>query len=370
MDRTGTAPKRLAGPLSGRWLTLLPLLLLAAGGSPSIPGLSYEHRVVEEGPLSLHILTVDPRRVEVFAGRALNDGVGRETVSSIARRKGALAGVNGGYFSKSERYDGDPQGILKIGKAWYSSSSSPSSVIGWKQDGSRTLIGKITVNWQVRFGDAVYSFAGINRARGRRERVLYSWDFHRSSLTDPGGLEVAIQDGKIVSMTRGGDCAIPVDGFVASFGSSVVKEANNLKEGMTATPFPTIAAVAPTPASDWDQMDYIVGGGPILLGPGVADSFGDTDFAGRRHPRTAVGVRADGTWVVLVVDGRQPTLSLGMSLAEVAETLRSLGCVAGLNLDGGGSTALYWDGKIVNSPSDFGSERMISDAILMRSKQP
>ncbi len=351
---------------------LLGLFLFSPAATPeaTLPsGLSYDHRV-QEGPLSVHLLTLDPRQVEVFAARALADGVGRESVSSIARRNGALAGFNGGYFAKSERYDGDPTGMLKIRDAWYSTSGAPSAALGWTSDGSLTLIGSIAVKWEARLGPTTHRFAGINRARGRRERILYNWAFHRSTLTDPGGLEVAIQDGKIVALSMDGDCPIPANGFVASFGSAVMSEAAGLKKDMEASVTPVMTSSSPSPpVSEWEKVDYIIGGGPILLGPGARERLGETDFAEQRHPRTAVGLLPDGTWAVLAVDGRQPTLSVGMTLAELAAALRSLGCTAGINLDGGGSTALYLNGKIVNSPSDFGAERPVSDAILVRPKR-
>jgi exopolysaccharide biosynthesis protein len=88
-------------------------------------------------------------------------------------------------------------------------------------------------------------------------------------------------------------------------------------------------------------------------------------FVMQRHPRTAMGVRADGTWVLVVVDGRRPTVSIGMTLAELAELMKSLGCKDALNLDGGGSSTLYLYGQVVNTPSDLAGERPVSDAILV-----
>ena len=123
----------------------------------------------------------------------------------------------------------------------------------------------------------------------------------------------------------------------------------------------------------WLEMDYILGGTPVLIRGGtlltdftsekVSQSFVET-----RHPRTAVGVRADGWWVVLVVDGRRPNLSVGMTVKELGEYLLSLGCLDALNLDGGGSSTMVVRGKVVNSPSDINGERAVSDAVLFRGR--
>ena len=123
-------------------------------------------------------------------------------------------------------------------------------------------------------------------------------------------------------------------------------------------------------AVELEDCDY-VSAAPALIRDGVAVSdFLDESakheagFSLRRHPRTAVGQRGDGTLVFVVVDGRQPELSVGMSLPELAELLLRLGVSDAYNLDGGGSTTMVIQGKIVSSPSEGTGERPVSDAIL------
>jgi exopolysaccharide biosynthesis protein len=65
------------------------------------------------------------------------------------------------------------------------------------------------------------------------------------------------------------------------------------------------------------------------------------------------------------VDGRQPELSVGMTLAELASLLIELGAVEAVNMDGGGSTAMVIRGRVVNSPSDLSGERAVGDALLV-----
>lgn len=84
-------------------------------------------------------------------------------------------------------------------------------------------------------------------------------------------------------------------------------------------------------------------------------------------PRTAIGAKADGTIVLLVVDGRRKR-SFGMSLAELAQMGRWLGIEDLLNLDGGGSSTLWLKGRgVVNRPSDgigiFHIERKVANSI-------
>lgn len=114
-----------------------------------------------------------------------------------------------------------------------------------------------------------------------------------------------------------------------------------------------------------------IGGFPLLLQDG--NRLGDLEvsrrpgFAAERHPRTAVGFDADGPvlWI-LVVDGRQPDYSAGMTLPELAGLLEALGVEEAINLDGGGSTSMIVAGETVNQPSDAEGERPVVNALGIR----
>ena len=68
---------------------------------------------------------------------------------------------------------------------------------------------------------------------------------------------------------------------------------------------------------------------------------------------------------MITIDGRQPGVSVGMNLQELAEYLLSIGAADAMNLDGGGSTTMFLNGRVVNKPSDKDGERKVSDAILV-----
>ena len=119
----------------------------------------------------------------------------------------------------------------------------------------------------------------------------------------------------------------------------------------------------------------IIGGGQIIVGNGKMLT-GNKSFFSIRHPRTAVGIDKTGTRLLLwEVDGRQPNLSIGMTLSEVATEMIRLGCDTALNLDGGGSSTFVWRDektrklKIVNSPSDT-HERSVVDVLGATIKLP
>jgi exopolysaccharide biosynthesis protein len=127
-----------------------------------------------------------------------------------------------------------------------------------------------------------------------------------------------------------------------------------------------------------------LGGGPRILRDGGISIEYERErlsraFAEDRHPRTAVGYTQDQSVLfLLVVDGRQPGYSVGMSLEELAHFMRTqLGdfslskenAYQGLNLDGGGSSTMVVEGEVVNSPSDQTGERPVANALIIAGAQ-
>ncbi|MBN1086580.1 phosphodiester glycosidase family protein [Erwinia aphidicola] len=82
------------------------------------------------------------------------------------------------------------------------------------------------------------------------------------------------------------------------------------------------------------------------------------------NPRTAIGQTASGIFHVVVVDGRNSD-SAGCTTVELANYMLSQGCVTAFNLDGGGSSTIWYNGSVLNVPSD-GSERLVGQAWVFR----
>ena len=95
----------------------------------------------------------------------------------------------------------------------------------------------------------------------------------------------------------------------------------------------------------------------------VDTNFGNHSIQGDQ-PRTAVGVIDDNHLVFVVVDGRETGYSRGATLTELAEIMLSLGAETAYNLDGGGSSTMYFDGAVINRPSN-GGERGTSDILYV-----
>jgi exopolysaccharide biosynthesis protein len=84
-----------------------------------------------------------------------------------------------------------------------------------------------------------------------------------------------------------------------------------------------------------------------------------------RNPRTGIGLIANNHFVFVVVDGRNPGYSKGVTVEEFSQIFKDLGCTTAYNLDGGGSSTMYFKGEVVNSPVDRGGQRNISDILFV-----
>ncbi|GHD78353.1 uncharacterized protein DUF2233 [Salinibacterium amurskyense] len=119
----------------------------------------------------------------------------------------------------------------------------------------------------------------------------------------------------------------------------------------------------------WNTLSFgpaIVEDGDVVAGienVEIDTNFGNHSIQGDQ-PRTAVGVIDDNHLVFVVVDGRDPGYSAGVTLPELAEIMQSLGATTAYNLDGGGSSTMYFNGSVINQPSN-GGERETSDILYV-----
>ncbi|GAB2460287.1 exopolysaccharide biosynthesis protein [Conyzicola lurida] len=120
----------------------------------------------------------------------------------------------------------------------------------------------------------------------------------------------------------------------------------------------------------WNTLSFgpaIVEDGNIV--DGIEDVEVDTNVGNHsiqgEQPRTAVGVIDDNHLVFVVVDGRSPGYSAGVTMTGLAEIMQGLGATTAYNIDGGGSSTMYFDGELVNNPLGTGTERGTSDILYI-----
>lgn len=137
-----------------------------------------------------------------------------------------------------------------------------------------------------------------------------------------------------------------------------------------------------TTKREWQDAFYILGGAPLLIQNGklITDYSEEktiASFLTEKHPRSAVGILENGHFIFLTVDGTRNFFfkNSGISIKDLAVLMQALGCKDALNLDGGGSSTLYFEGSIQNNPcgelldKNRFRVRKISNALLILPKQ-
>lgn len=328
---------------------------------------------VATGPWFINMLRIDLTKARLRMVHAMDEAVGLETVSSLATRYGALAAVNSGYFRTTGTYRGDSVGVEVLNGKLLSEPSNVRAAAGLieKSGKQEVIFGHLKFTGEI-VAATKHAIDGLNRPRAQNELIVFTPEFHRTTLTEPGGLEIIIRRGRVVDLgDLKGSSLIPADGFVISTSGTAREWAlKNLRRGARIRLNLNLSPVEVEQARSWKLVTSIVGGGPQLIKNGRVEITNAAEeilpsFVSDYHPRTAIAKLKSGQILLITVDGRQPGESTGMSLTMLADLLLEFGTVEAINLDGGGSTTMVIKNKLVNKPSDATGERPVSDAILV-----
>jgi hypothetical protein len=368
-----------------------------AGDTPLVrrtPGLApgVTHRVVYDGrgPFTEHVVTIDLAAasspdVVLGAGRLR----GTETTSSIAARTGAVLAINGDYFASNGRpvhaFAADGRLVQTpqvLGRAFGIDATGTRVQMGFPQAGSAiTTDGAPATDPEVDAGTTAPASSTMNIPRWNSGpgsgSGLAAYTAAGAQLeTPPGGRCYAglVSTGSPVVHPDGGvQTSMTVTGTRCGGGAPVVPTTGAMLDGdPVAAGGGYLAALSKyQPASLTQNLGFpgavdVMGGNPVLIADWqqqTPDLHGNGAFFARQ-PRTAVGVTDDGKLLLVVVDGRQPGYSAGMTLQELADLMASLGARDAINLDGGGSTAIWVNGNRANRPSD-GVERGVGSALVV-----
>lgn len=268
-----------------------------------------------------------------------SDTLGKKsTISTIAKNNNSIVAINGTFFKPST---GVPLGTLMINKKMYTGPIYNRVAMGIFND--RYDMARIQLNANLKSGIKTLKADNINQPRMLSTYVIvYTKEWGKMAPPSPKyGEQIAVKDNKVVAVSTSA-LAIPEDGFV------IVGPAQKLNRFADEKNIKLEVSTIP----NWNDVNHIISGGPYLVKNGgvyVDVSEQKLGSIGGRNPRTAVGYTADNNLIIVTVDGRESS-SVGMTLFELANFMKSIGCYNAMNLDGGGSTVLYVDGKIANHP--------------------
>lgn len=297
-----------------------------------------------------------------------------EKTSEMAMRKskeGAvyLGGTNADFFVTVGDVGYPIHGCVidnQIGRTPY--SSAPSMV--FTNDNTPILDNIVFTGSTCKFGNSTMTINDMNVKRGENQLILYNTLNGNYTHTNTVGTEVLVAlstdtkwdvnknlKAKIVAKEQGkGNMHIlPNHAVLSGHGTS----ASLLNELNIGDEVELYLGIQFTDSFGTPTVAAMVGGDRLILKNGEVT---DNDWA-ELHPRTGIGYSQDsGTVYFCVVDGRSSS-SAGVRTKELGEIMKSAGASTAINLDGGGSSALYVkDFGIMNTPSD-GTERAVCNGI-------
>lgn len=290
----------------------------------------------------------------------------REKLSDICKRTNAIAGINGGFF----KTDGEPVGALMIDGILISEPLPNRGCFGWNDKGKFTF-GKVSWEGIVKSQSGLtITIDGLNRKPNKSEETIVYTPFYGEILNLENENTIAIiRGGKVFAVKEGQLEIIPQDGFIIVGYGEKGKTLYQLQIGEKVSVKAYLIPERGNPV--WKEISFLIQGGPTLIENGEIVNYDEgfnENLIFKKHPRTIIGETMDGNLILMVIDGRNPIRSEGLTIEELKSLLKRLGLKNALNLDGGGSTTLYLKGKIYNTPSD-GREREISYALLILNKK-
>lgn len=355
----------------------LPILLLTAALVFAVPGVagglepgkSGAYRMRLAGPREVVVYELPPGApLQLRIAQAKGTLPGFSKLSNIAARRGAIAAINGDFGMASGRpghlYVRDGRLIQTSllgadGKGLFIGPNGASIGHAQVQISANAGGRSVTIDrWnegQPRLGQiAAFTtdLAGLEEpAYGSCSVVLAPTDL--SHFGSAGELE------RTYRVRDWGCRAIAPTGrdvtLAARAGTKTARSLLALKDESRIT-------ISTSVGVPWTQE--VLGGSHLLVEDGRLAVERCSAYLCHRHSRTGVGVRADGTVLLVVVDGRQGD-SIGMTLTQFGRLFLHLDATQALNLDGGGSSEMLLRGRVMNDPSDGVERRVVSGLLVV-----
>ena len=342
-----------------------------------MPGVTYE-RILQwtaAGPRVMYVVTAPKPEGLYRLTPLLSNGTitGRERVSSMERNASAQMtsiGVNGDFFS----WDGGwPSGLLIRGGLVEHQTALGRAAVGVDTSGTLHVD---RVPWYGRWhgADTLWQpVSQLNEPPRANSMALFTPVWGTKTPATRGTTVVlsgfppatARRDltGVVESVLTNTSVAVPPDGAVLVARGTAAQALQS--EAVVGSPLTVRIPLL----DDWATVTDAVSAGPTLVKNGrpifnAGEALTRVQLHGR-DPRTAIGQRADGSIVMMAVDGRRRGWSIGITNWELALALVRYGCVTAFALDSGGSTTVAFEGSVLNRPSDPGGERPVGEALVI-----
>jgi exopolysaccharide biosynthesis protein len=317
------------------------------------PGLRWRQQWVNLGQESFPVvwLEVNPRNVEIKPiVTNVNTLIGTAPLIVTAQNNLAVAGINGGYFNRNNRY---PLGAIRRNGQWLSSPILNRGAIAWNNSG-QFYVGRLTLEETLVTSNnqrLPLSFVNSGFVQAGISRYSNAWGTTYTPLTD-NEIIVIVQKNQITNQylaPKAGETpvAIPNDGYLLTLRGAAASNLSSLPVGAT------LNITSSTVPPEFNRFPNIIGAGPLLVQnrqvvlDAKAEKFSDA-FITERAVRSGICTTANGS--VMITSTHNRAGGAGPTLAEHAQLMQVMGCVNALNLDGGSSTSLYLGGQLIDRP--------------------
>lgn len=362
----------------------------------------YEYSLIERPNQKIHLVKIDLHHYKISLASAHDSVFGREAPGEIADRYQADIAINSGFFQIGSNEDGRPTGTLIINGELFGLKTAQHAVFVIRDQAPSVEIWNPQVNLKI--GQVEFTPDRYNKFADQKAMVVYSSKWGTSTLTPYNTRKELLisKDMVVKAIENHGNNHIPTEGYVLSLPKDY--DTSSIKIGDT-------AEFNQEGLSKFAYSASAVMGIPSLI---INGKLNDKVSNLEKHARTAIGVDKNGKVILVVVECnyekslssltlketqeifRRKNISIddlkvdavkklliqemsktgksqGLNMKELADFMLEQGCVSAINLDGGGSSSLYINGKYVNQSVGDRDEadgmaivRPVSDVILFK----
>ncbi len=360
----------------------------------TLPVFAISSKTIEYKTSEIHVVEFNPAKYDLKIAKALDGGLGREDVLSMAKRESAIAAINGSFFDIDGRFNGLPAFLLKVKDQIFVSQNK--YFVAYQDSKKHLNIKQIEAKPHITIGKTTFP-CSINMPQKKSNITVYTNAYHRSTLTNPGTLEITVIDGVIVEISRKGNSKILENSFVIS----THKKLPSFKLGSKVILDYGIP-------DDIKSQDYIMSGSDIVISNGKIIEKNNSDFYNNTYARSSICRMKNNNIALFAVEdstnndlksfslsnmlkffigkgynkteilnmnlnelyrihtkeNASKAKSVGLALVDFAAALKKYGCTDALNLDGGTSTTLVYKNKIINNISLKALE--VADSIIVK----
>lgn len=345
-----------------------PLALDEATQQQGLEPVKYIHlsETINQLKQEINILEIDASVSGVRIQPALSHDLiyGFEKLSVIAARKGAYAAVNGGFF-----YDyGLPSGMVVIDGRLISTSSGnyPVFVVEGGKAELKEIKSEVTIKYKRGTETGSIDADSFNFPKEAASVSVYTPDYGKYNRAEKKNITATVEDGVVTKVAfYSGEAEIPKNGMLVTFFN--VEKYKGIEAPLEKGDMVNISH-KPDIGENADAYEcgsWLVRDGKSVVPP--SDPW--VGVLTNRDPRTAVGIKKDGTVLLVTVDGRQPGYSAGFTGDELASYMLGLGAENAAMLDGGASTEMLFKGELVSRPSHKGEERPVAGGLMVLWKE-